>query len=95
VAVPARSTAGVYTVMLIDAIFVKIRDGSVANRPIYVAMGPSGRLIQSGFVGRCAPPRDRRDHRPWVGRLERSMMDMGERPGRSGRETGRRCLSWP
>jgi transposase-like protein len=26
-------------VLLIDAIVVKIRDGQVANRPIYVAMG--------------------------------------------------------
>lgn len=25
--------------MFIDAIFVKIRDGQVANRPIYVALG--------------------------------------------------------
>jgi Transposase, Mutator family len=29
----------VYPVLLIDAIVVKIRDGQVANRPIYVAMG--------------------------------------------------------
>jgi transposase-like protein len=29
----------VYPVLLIDAIFVKIRDGQVANRPVYVAMG--------------------------------------------------------
>ena len=29
----------VYPVMLIDAIVVKIRDGQVANRPVYVAMG--------------------------------------------------------
>jgi transposase-like protein len=29
----------VYRVLLIDAIMVKIRDGQVANRPIYVAMG--------------------------------------------------------
>ncbi len=29
----------VYPVVLIDAIFVKIRDGQVANRPIYVAVG--------------------------------------------------------
>jgi putative transposase len=28
-----------YPVMLIDAIVVKIRDGQVANRPVYVAMG--------------------------------------------------------
>jgi hypothetical protein len=30
---------GLYPVLLIDAIVVKIRDGQVANRPIYVAMG--------------------------------------------------------
>jgi putative transposase len=29
----------VYPVVLIDAIVIKIRDGQVANRPIYVAMG--------------------------------------------------------
>ena len=29
----------VYPVILIDAIVVKIRDGQVANRTIYVAMG--------------------------------------------------------
>lgn len=29
----------VYPVLLIDAINVKIRDGQVANRPVYVAMG--------------------------------------------------------
>ena len=34
-----RSTRLVYPVMFIDAIFVKIRDGQVANRPIYVAIG--------------------------------------------------------
>lgn len=29
----------IYPVILIDAIYVKIRDGQVANRPVYVAMG--------------------------------------------------------
>jgi transposase-like protein len=29
----------VYPVIFIDAINVKIRDGQVANRPIYVALG--------------------------------------------------------
>jgi putative transposase len=29
----------VYVAVVIDAIFVKIRDGQVANRPVYVAMG--------------------------------------------------------
>jgi putative transposase len=32
----------VYPVILIDAIVVKIRDGQVANRPVYVAMGING-----------------------------------------------------
>lgn len=37
----AEPAAGpeIYPVILIDAIVVKIRDGQVANRPIYVAMG--------------------------------------------------------
>jgi putative transposase len=34
-----RPLDAVYPVILIDAIVVKIRDGHVANRPIYVAMG--------------------------------------------------------
>src|SRR4029450_5115988 len=36
---PTRPWDGVYPVILIDAIVVKIRDGAVANRPVYVAMG--------------------------------------------------------
>ena len=34
-----RPLDAIYPVLLIDAIVVKIRDGQVANRPIYVAMG--------------------------------------------------------
>ncbi len=34
-----RPLDAIYPVILIDAIAVKIRDGNVANRPIYVAMG--------------------------------------------------------
>lgn len=34
-----RPLDSVYPVMFIDAIYVKIRDGQVANRPIYVAIG--------------------------------------------------------
>jgi putative transposase len=34
-----RPLEPVYPVVFIDAIFVKIRDGQVANRPIYVAVG--------------------------------------------------------
>ena len=35
----SRPLERVYPVLFIDAIFVKIRDGQVANRPIYVAVG--------------------------------------------------------
>jgi putative transposase len=34
-----RPLDSVYAVLLVDAIFLKIRDGQVANRPVYVAMG--------------------------------------------------------
>jgi putative transposase len=32
-------TAGVYAVLLIDAIVIKVRDAQVANRPVYVVIG--------------------------------------------------------
>src|SRR5205823_9585929 len=35
----SRPLDGVYPVVLVDAIYVKIREGQVANRPIYVALG--------------------------------------------------------
>jgi transposase-like protein len=35
----SRPLDRIYPVVLIDAIMVKIRDGQVANRPVYVAMG--------------------------------------------------------
>jgi putative transposase len=35
----SRPLDRIYPVLLIDAINVKIRDGQVANRPVYVAMG--------------------------------------------------------
>jgi transposase-like protein len=35
----SRPLDAVYAVLFLDAIFVKIRDGQVANRPIYVALG--------------------------------------------------------
>jgi putative transposase len=34
-----RPLDSVYPVVFVDAIFIKIRDGSVANRPVYVVMG--------------------------------------------------------
>ena len=49
-----RPLDAVYPVILIDAIVVKIRDGQVANRPIYVAHGrqPRRRTRRAGAVGR-------------------------------------------
>ena len=35
----ARPLEGVYAAIFIDAIMVKVRDGQVANRPIYAAIG--------------------------------------------------------
>jgi transposase-like protein len=35
----ARPLEPVYPVLLIDAIYLRVRDGQVTNRPVYVAMG--------------------------------------------------------
>lgn len=35
----ARPLDAIYPVLIIDAIYLKIREGTVANRPVYVAMG--------------------------------------------------------
>lgn len=51
---------GLYPVLFIDAIHVKIRDGAVANRPIYAAVGVTtdGERdilgLWAGTVGRLA-----------------------------------------
>ena len=43
-----------YPVLLIDAIVIKVRDGQVANRPVYVAIGVNldGERDVLGLVGR-------------------------------------------
>jgi hypothetical protein len=59
-------------VLLIDAIVVKIRDGQVANRPIYVAMGINlegelehrGVLEGMGSSNSCSPAASRTSPRP-------------------------------
>ncbi|WP_460468903.1 IS256 family transposase, partial [Calidifontibacter terrae] len=35
----ARPLDAIYPVIIIDAIYLKVREGTVANRPVYVAMG--------------------------------------------------------
>lgn len=49
-----RPLERVYPVMFIDAVHVKVRDGQVANRPMYVAIrGHRGRRTRhSGNLGR-------------------------------------------
>ena len=44
----------VYPVLFIDAIHVKIRDGQVANRPIYVALAVTVRRAPATSSG-CGP----------------------------------------
>lgn len=58
----------VYPVMLIDAIFVKIRDGSVANRPIYVAMGINTDG-QRDVLGMWVGPTGGEGAKVWMGML--------------------------
>ena len=44
----SRPLDACYPVLLIDQIVLKIRDGQVRNRPVYVAMGISGRNLLQG-----------------------------------------------
>lgn len=48
-----RPLNGVYAAVFIDAIVVKVRDGQVANRPIYAAIGVS--LTGEKDVSGCGP----------------------------------------
>ena len=46
----ARPLDGVYVAVFIDAIMVKVRDGQVANRPVYAAIGlDHSRGLQARF----------------------------------------------
>jgi transposase-like protein len=48
----------VYPVLLIDALVLKVRDGQVSNRPVYVAMGiPPSRCAGGRCPHRRRPPR--------------------------------------
>ena len=61
----SRPLQGVYAAIFIDAIYVKVRDGQVANRPIYVALavtvaaGTTSRTVTSSAptasAGRATP----------------------------------------
>ena len=44
---------GVYAAVFIDAVMVKVRDGQVANRPIYAAIGVS--LAARRTSSACGP----------------------------------------
>jgi putative transposase len=63
-----RPLDAVYPVLLIDCIFLKIRDGQVANRPVYVAMGitvDGYRDVLGLFVG----PGGGEGAKQWLGML--------------------------
>ena len=79
----------VYPVMLIDAIVVKIRDGQVANRPIYVASGSTWTANATCWGCGSAHRRGRREvlddgaHRapqPRRGRCVHRVLRRAERP---------------
>ena len=72
----SRPLDAVYPVIFVDAIQVKIRDGSVANRPIYVALGVTvdgerdilGLWVGDGGEGaKLLAARAHRDQEPWRG----------------------------
>jgi len=93
-----------YPVIFIDAIVVKIRDGSVANRPIYVAMAVTmdgerdvwglwwGREVR----GQALVERAHRDQEPGRERRADRLLRRLERPARVGPPpSGRRPTSRP
>ena len=59
----ARPSDKVYAAVFIDAIYVKVRDGQVANRPFYAAIGVDlaghndvlGLWAGTGGAGRSGP----------------------------------------
>jgi transposase-like protein len=64
----SRPLDPVYPVLLIDCIFLKIRDGQVANRPVYVAMG----ITTDGFrdvLGLFVGPTGGEGAKQWLGML--------------------------
>ena len=73
----SRPLDAVYPVLLIDCIYVKIREGQVSNRPIYVAMGITVEG-ERDVLGR--PGRWRRGRTAVAGHAHGA-----EEPGRSGR----------
>jgi transposase-like protein len=64
----ARPLDSVYPVLLIDALYVKVRDGQVANRPIYVAMGISVEGDRD-ILGMWAGPTGGEGAKVWLGML--------------------------
>jgi len=63
-----RPLESVYPVMFIDAIVIKIRDGSVANRPIYVALAID-REGNRDILGLWVGPTGGEGAKQWMGML--------------------------
>jgi hypothetical protein len=51
----SRPLDGVYAAILVDAVMVKVRDGQVANRPIYTAIGVTLAGERDILGRRCRP----------------------------------------
>jgi len=64
----SRPLDPVWPVLLIDALYVKIRDGQVANRPIYVAMGISVEG-ERDILGMWVGPSGGEGAKVWLGML--------------------------
>jgi putative transposase len=64
----SRPLNSVYPVVLLDAIFIKVREGTVANRPVYVAMG----IDTDGYrdvLGMWAGPEGGEGAKQWMNML--------------------------
>jgi putative transposase len=76
----SRPLDAVYAAVFIDAIIVKVRDGQVANRPIYAAVGVTvdGRKdvlgLWAGYRRRGRQVLDERAHRPTQPRRARCVL---------------------
>src|SRR5579884_3838923 len=89
VAWQSRPLDSVYPVIFIDAIQVKIRDGQVANRPIYTVVGVTvdgmrdilGLWVGDGGEGQVLAPGPQRDQESWRQRRALPRLRRPQGPG--------------
>ena len=89
-----RPLDGIYAAVFIDAIMVKARDGQVANRPIYAAIGVTlagekdilGLWAGTGGEGEVLDERAHRHPQPWGAGCVLPGLRRAQGPARGGRE---------